>query len=478
MKPLAYTHHEILNQFGKSSKARNVVTGLTNDPVHPGSWFGLPDVGFTEWLQGQKPTVISPIQETEQTKQNEKDAAARGDAVSRNSVTNPTPTTTPTTGGGGGGGGDTKYQQYLKMEREGQLNPAQKSELDKMKEEIGRASQSQEDAARAAAEARRQAAKRSYEGKVAAAGQAKESAKGQYDWIVDTLGTNKKDLLDQVALNETTGVQDYEKQQATTTQNYDKARQEILSTYRDLQREQEKILRGTGVASSSRSQEAALRLNNLMGKDLSEVSTGEADSLAMIGNALTAFKSSVALTRNSIENETKSKLDKAALDYDTQIKAIDQNTQLAANEREDAYAAAEAQLAQDTANIKSWAAGLTLQAEQTMAKSKDVLDNFVADMTDSQGLLNASIEEKKAATDSFISQISTSVQLDKEGKLIDPSQGVKRTPVSRSLADLYTPEGVTPAGVTAPGAGGSAAELGTNITQKAKQDPLLSAIFA
>jgi len=478
MKITYTSHHDLLNQFGASSKARYAV-GLTNDPIHPGSWFGLPDIGLTEWLQGQKPTVVSPVNEEEQKKINSQQAAVMGAAQSKPSGT-PTSNPNPSGGntGGSAGAGDSKYQQYLKMEREGQLNPAQKSELDKMKEEIGKASQSQEDAARAAAEARRQAAKRAYEGKVAAAGQAKESAKGQYDWITETLGTNKKDLLDQVALNETTGTQAYEKQQADTKVNYDKSRQEILSTYRDLQKEQEKILRGTGVASSSRAQEASLRLNNLMGKDLGEVSTGEADSLAMIGNALSAFKSGIVLTKNSIENETKSKLDKAALDYDTQIKAIDQNTQLAANEREDAYAAAEAALAQDTANIKSWAAGLTLQATEAIAKTKGALDDFVVDMTDSNGKLNATLEDKQVATNELIQQISTSITLDREGNLTTPGQGTKRTPSSKSLADLYTPEGVTPVGVTTPGAGGAMADLGTNITQKAKNDPLLSAIFA
>lgn len=357
----------------------------------------------------------------------------------------------------------------------GDLNPVQKTRKAELEAEINKAAGSQNDAAAVAAEGRRQAALHSYQGKVAAAGQAKESAKGQYDWIIDTLGSNKKDLLDQVALNEQTGTQTYEKNTADTTANYDKARQEILSTYRDLNLQQEKVLRGTGVGSSSRAQEASLRLNNLMGKDLTDTSKGEADSLALIGNALSAFKSQVVLTKNSIETDTKSKLDKAALDYDTQVKAIDANTQLAANEREDAYAAAESQLASDTANINSWAVGLKLQADQTLSSTKDTLDNFVVDMTDSQGLLGKSIEEKQAATQALVDQISTSVTLDKEGNLVNPAQGVKKSTSSKTLADLYAPEGTTP-GMA--GAAGTPDQNTTTITQKAKQDPLLASLMA
>lgn len=347
-----------------------------------------------------------------------------------------------------------------------------KSKLNSIIEGAGKSS---EDAARAAAEARRQAALRAYEGKKMAAGVAKEAAKGQYDWLVDTLGTNKKDLLDQVALNEKTGVQEYERQSGQTQENYDKSRKEILSTYRDLAKEQEKILRGAGVASSSRSTEAQLRLNNLLGKDLSEVSTSEADAMAQIGNATAAFKEKVVLTKNSIENEANSQQAKATLDYNNQIKAIDANLQLSANEREDAYAAADAQLAADTAEIAKWTAGLKLQVQTTIAQQASKLDDFVVDMTDSQKLLGADLATKKAATDAFVQDISTSMTLDKEGNLVNPSAGVKQKKSIKSLEELYDP---TKVASTAPGGGAGTPGQGTVQNISAKQDPLLAALYA
>ena len=447
--------------------------GLTGAPVHAGSWFGLPDFGVTEWLQGQKTTTPSPtgLKNSDGTPAAVPNVGPGTPLVLGAVDANANGGVVPPASGTAAPPGDSRLTQLEKIGSA--RNPKEEGDYQEL---IRQSAASQEEAARKAAEARRQAAQRSYEGKVAAAGVAKDNAKGQYDWIIDTLGSNKKDLLDSVALNETTGVQDYQKQEGDTKTNYDKSRQEILSTYRDLQKEQEKILRGTGVSSSSRSQEAQLRLNNLMGKDLSETSKGEADSLALIGNALTTFKSKIQLTKNTIENETKSKLDKAALDYDQQVKAIDANTNLAANEREDAYAAAEVQLANDTAGIQSWAAGLQLQAAQTLAKTKESLDNFVVDMTDSQKLLAGTLDEKKAATDAFIQSIPEGIQLDQEGGLTTPTQGIQRSPTNKSLASRYTPEGLTPEGLTT-GAAGASEDLGLNITQKAKSDPLLSAIF-
>lgn len=350
---------------------------------------------------------------------------------------------------------------------------------------INDAQRAQEEAAKQAAEAKRQAAQRSYQGKVSEAGLAKESASGQYDWIVDTLGSNKKDALDQIALNESEGLSSFGQQEGKTKVQYDTARQEILSTYRDLTREQEKILRGSGNQSSSRSQEAALRLNNLMGKDLAGVSTNEADSLAMIGNAITGLKSKTILAKNQVESETKSKLDKAALDYDTQVKAIDNNLQLSGNEREDAYATAEAQLAQDTANITSWATGLKLQAEQTAAKTKDMLDAYIVDMTDSKGLLDTDLGAKKEATNKLLSSAGYT-PLVENPNVADVSSGVyqKTTQKYKTKAEL---DAALSSGEIAPleynkelasiqNAGAAAPQ--DQLLASSQRDPLMSALFA
>jgi hypothetical protein len=351
---------------------------------------------------------------------------------------------------------------------------------------INDAKRAQEEAARQAAEAKRQAAQRSYEGKVGEANIAKSSASGQYDWIVDTLGSNKKDALDQIALNETEGLNTFGQQEGKTKVQYDTARQEILSTYRDLTREQEKILRGSGNQSSSRRQEASLRLNNLMGKDLSGVSANEADSLAMIGNAITGLKSKTVLAKNQVETETKSKLDKAALDYDTQVKAIDQNLQLSGNEREDAYAQAEVQLAQDTANINSWSTGLKLQAEQTAAKTKEMLDSYIVDMTDSKGLLDTDLNTKKEATNKLLSSAGYT-PLVENANVTDPTAGVYQKTVQKykSKAEL---DAALASGAIQPldyskelatlQNGGGAAPDQNQVLASSQRDPLMSALFA
>lgn len=287
---------------------------------------------------------------------------------------------------------------------------------DPLSEAINDAGDSSEDAAKDAEKAQTKAAENRYNEQVRAAGDAKGSAAGQYQWIIDTLGSNKKDLLSKIAMSEEEGIKNFETQEASTTGKYDSARQEILNTYRDLNRNQEKILRGSGTAQSSRSQEATLRLNGLLGKDLSGISKNEADSLALIGSALTSFKNKVLDQKNTIETETKSKLDKAALEYDDQIKAIDQNIYAAKNQKAEAFAQAEADLSEKVAAIKQWEAGLKLQAAQAQDAMKASLDNFVLDMTDANGKLNAGLNEKVAATNE-IQKASGRTELD----MNDPS---------------------------------------------------------
>ena len=306
------------------------------------------------------------------------------------------------------------------------------SSNDPLTKAINDAGDSSENAAEDAEKAQRKAAEHRYGEQVMAANDAKGSAAGQYQWIIDTLGSNKKDLLSKIALSEEEGIKNFETQEASTTGKYDSARQEILNTYRDLNRNQEKILRGSGTAQSSRSQEATLRLNSLLGKDLSGISKNEADSLALIGSALTSFKNKVLDQKNVIETETKSKLDKAALEYDDQIKAIDQNIYSAKNQKAEAFAQAEADLSEKVAAIKQWEAGLKLQAAQAQDAMKASLDNFVLDMTDSNGKLNAGLNEKVAATNE-IQKASGRTELD----MNDPTILENKVGVFQKTAKKY-----------------------------------------
>lgn len=301
-----------------------------------------------------------------------------------------------------GGGGNSRFNELKAIADKGDLNPSQRTEWEQMQQTINQGAGDQQAAAERAREARRQAAHGKYQAMTKIAAGAKDMAREGYDWLVDTIGSNKRDLLSQVATQETQGLSDYQMQEEKTVKDYDKAKQEILSTYRDLQVNQEKIMRGGGMSSSSRSQEAQLRLSNLLGKDLSSVRSNEADSLAMIGNALTKFKDSIRQTNVSIERESTQKLDKAAIDYKQQIQNIDNNLTLSAAEREEAYAQAEAQLAADSQAITQWATGLKLEAQQFQAQQQATMDNFVADMLDENGMLNTDLTSKRTKTNEIL----------------------------------------------------------------------------
>lgn len=462
-----------------------MATGVTGAPVHSGSWFGLPDFGVTEWLQGTKSTSPQPQQQTggysQQTFSPDPNAGKHQTGVLGAN------TTQYPSGGGSSSGGN---------------NSGGNSDLNTV---IGNAAQSQQDAAAAAAEAARQAADRAYQAKKAAAETAKRNATDNYNWLIDTLGSNKQDTLKQVTENENTSLDAYAKNQQDTQAKYDGARQEILSTYRDLNLQQEKILRGSGQAQSSRSQEATLRLNNLMGKDLSGISTQNADAMAVIGNAIAAVKQKASDLSTQVETSTKQQLDKAALDYKSQIDAIDANTQLDDNARQDAYDQASAKLSSDTAAIQSWAAGLKVQAAQTAASLKDQLDGFITDNVDSQGNTTSSLSDLQKKSAGILASAQNTT-LDQGSTIADPTQGVfqnantsyatkdaldaafqagKLTPDEYQAQLLRIQSNVTPsttaaapiAAVPTATAGASTLPNSASITANVQSDPLLAAIF-
>ena len=388
--------------------------------THIGSWhignWGLRDFGLTEWLQN-KITPNAP--RTAQGGSNliriprmgAEENTMKALPINRRTTTSPIAKTTTNPPPGG----QPSREQPSGGQPSGNNNG------------IDEAAAAQQRAAAAAAEAKRQAAERSYKGKVEAAGVAKGQAKGQYDWLIGALGSNKQDLLNQVTQNETTGLANYDLQQKQTQRKYDTSKQEILQTYRDLQLEQEKVMRGSGQGQSSRAQEATLRLNNLLGKDMSNITTNEADSLALIGNAVTAFKTQTLNTKTSIEKDTSSKIDKATLDYNQNIQNIDLNTNLSANEREDAYAAAEAQLAIDTANIQTWASQQKLEYQKTVASQTGMLNDYIVNMTGSDKLLNSNVQIKTDYTSKTIADAGIT-QLDTETGLAPLIAGVYQSP--------------------------------------------------
>lgn len=402
-----------------------------------GTALGLPETGFSEKIAGGATTntkmgglgtasAMTPA--ANQSKMPPGIYDSSGKQIGSSNTVQYSNTPSGGNSGGGGGGNKTKIGNLDAMtnvngENKTYRSAIQEGLMDEYGNMINQGSNDQQAAAERAAEARRRAAEAKYNAQKGIAQEAKGMAKEAYDWLVDTIGSNKQDLLSQVALQGEQGMRDYQLQEDKTRTDYDRAKQDILGTYRDLQTQQEKILRGSGMSSSSRSQEAQLRLNNLLGKDLSTVRTNEADSLAMIGNAVTKFKENLTQTNIGIERESTQKLDKAALDYNQQIKSIDANLTLSAAEREEAYAQAEAQLAADSQAITQWATGLKVQAQQFQMQMQGELDNFVADMLDENGLLNTGLEQKRGATNQILTKMGFT-PLETNPTTTDPGVGV------------------------------------------------------
>lgn len=411
-----------------------------------GTWgvgsFKLPDFGVTELLGVGKanPNVGYPANPNTAAVVTPRNQAG---AVLGANTTRPSTTTTPYTGG-----------------------TTTRSTGTPTGDPLSQAVQSQNDAANAQSDAAKVAAQNAFDSTVNAANSAKEEAKGQYDWVVNTLGSNKQDLLTKVAQNEQQGLAGYDKQRTTTTEDYSRAKQDILSVYRDLNLQQEKIMRGSGQGQSSRSQEAQLRLSNLMGKDLTSLSTNEADALAMIGNAVTTLKGKTVELNNTIEKQTTQQLDQVALQYNSQINQINNTIYNSKLDQINDIKAAEATLASQKAGILTWAAQTKLQAEQTVAQLKGNLDDFIVQMTDYNGLLNTDLATKQAATQQLISTAKT-VSLDNPN-VANPTQAIRQ-----QANRLKTPEEVQAAlaaGTINP-TQAQAALLGTS------PDPLASAIM-
>ena len=423
---------------------------LTGGRLHTGSWFGLPDLGITEALAadnaprtaeggsnliGQNnaaPILKGTITDTGPATPPPEDKL-------KNVVTNtPRTTTTQQTTNNFDQIYATNYKGWDRTAAEqdwkSKGSPAMSVSSSNSVDGLAR---QQEEAARAAAEAARLAAQKKYEASVRQAGIAKENAKDQYDWLIDTLGTNKEDALTAITRNESGGLADYEEQKVKTAEQYSRAKQEILSTYRDLNSQQEKIMRGTGgMANSSRSQEAQLKLNNLLGKDLSTVTTNEADSIAAIGKAVTALKSKTIDAKNSVETSTKQQIDKSTLDYNAQIKAIDEDVNLSADEKEVAYYDAEVNLQNNIAKIQTWAAQTKIDQENQQKLLQAQLDSLILGLTDDKGGLNASLQDKLTATQKYIDAAGYTTKLDTESNLTDATSGVKQTSKYKSKSEL------------------------------------------
>jgi hypothetical protein len=197
-----------------------------------GTAIGLPEFGISERLSGGQPTSNTGVTQASKDK---------GLDVWRNTMypSNPVPGTVA--------GASTsypssklsdapapqpapqndRYNELKTIADKGDLNPSQRTEWEAMQNTINQGANDQQAAAERAAEARRKAAEAKYGAQKGIAEEAKGMAKQSYDWLVETIGSNKKDLLSQVALQEKQGVEDYQIQEEKTRKQYDTAKQEI-----------------------------------------------------------------------------------------------------------------------------------------------------------------------------------------------------------------------------------------------------------
>lgn len=435
-----------------------------------GSWGGLPDLGITEWV-GSKLGSGTTAQGGSNIIGKSK-AAETQPAPAPAGNTNTTGTTTTT-------------KAPVAKSSSTQPNSSAFASSDPLLDAVTSSQSSQEGAAMSAADAAKQAAMNRFEATKNAANTAKTAAKGAYDWLTETLGSNKQDLLTQVATNETQAVADYGEQEKKTTQNFDKAKQDILSTYRDLNRGQEKLLRGGNMGSSSRSLEAMTKLNASLGKDMSSISTNEADSLSVIAKAITAVKQKARDAETSIQNSTKSQLDKAALDYNTQIGQIDNTIFNSELDREDAINAAEAKLASDVASINTWANTQKVGITQQRQAQKDQLDMFVLNLLDDKKGMLSTLQQKQAEAAKFLSSIGTGVKLDSVATPTAQAGTGGNFNTGLTLASINNPEDELLQSLT--GTGGTSTTSTTSTGSKYKlpqlavnpllqQDPLLSTL--
>lgn len=274
------------------------------------------------------------------------------------------------------------------------------------------AAKKQEESAKKAAKEKQEAAYRGYKTATKAVDRSLNAAGREYDWIINTLGSNRDALKAQLDSSEQEQLGYYAETEEKTKKNYDSAKQEILTNYRDLKMEQEKVMRGMGMTSSSRSMEAQLKLSNLLSKDLGTLSTNEADSLALIGNAVTSLKKKTEEARTQLDVETKNKQDQAALQYYARIDQIQGQLDLAEDEKADRLAQAQTELYANLAGIETWLSNTKISIAQQFAKNSEALDTLTESLLDEAGGVTASVDEKAKAAESAMASMGYQITME------------------------------------------------------------------
>ena len=234
-----------------------------------------------------------------------------------------------------------------------------------------------EDYARAQEEAERQAALHRWEETKAALDAAKQRAKDLLDWAVEAVTKQKKPQLERLSAEEKLKRGELERQKQEEQRYYSRAKQDVLRTYRDLSLKSERIMRGMGMADSSRALEAQLKLQRLMAKDISEWSAKEVAAMEKINDRLQYITDTYSSKREEIENEAAAKIAKAQRDYEDEVRRINNAYLLNDNQKAEAIEAARVNAERLIANAKIERENRKQELEQWLAMMKLDVDNLI-----------------------------------------------------------------------------------------------------
>lgn len=259
---------------------------------------------------------------------------------------------------------------------------------------------------------------------------AKVSAKDLLDWAVSTITKQKEPLLAGLQADQELETKQLEGRKGEEKAYYDEAKQSVLTTYRDLSLKSERIMRGMGMADSSRSMEAQFKLDTLMAKDISQWSDKEVKAVQAINDKLEYVTKTYTTKRQTVEDEAQAKVDKANIDYQDQVRQIDNNYLINDNQKAEAIEAARLAAEELVANAKAEAGKARLELEKELALLKADTDNFIADTLSDVPALGT-LRQGTNAIDQYI--LSTGGNVQQQTPLV----GFKK-PTSKDEEDILS----------------------------------------
>lgn len=207
---------------------------------------------------------------------------------------------------------------------------------------------------------------------------AKTNAKGLYDWSAETISKQKDPLLQTLTADE-----EMEKKQLAARKEeeagyYGEQKQSTLQMYRDLSLKTEKMMRGSGMIDSSRSQEAQFKLDRLMTKDMGQWSDKEVKAVQTINDKVEYATKTYAAKRQKVEDDALARTDKARLDYEAEVREINNSYLINDNGKAEAIRAAANNAQAIVAQAKIDQANRRAELEQQLALMKADIDTYIS----------------------------------------------------------------------------------------------------